>query len=633
MALTLPPSRATPGTPSLAIVPRPSRCVNWQRVCHVSAGLALVLPAIASAQVSAKAGDKRPVPREFTQQLMVVVPFRADSAPGAAEEARKVSDATRNRLGKLLDEQEVSLLANYRLNALLIKSSYRRNSELSDVETRIVAGELRADEIVVGHVRREGRAFITDARLARIRNWNMQQPLPSVRAATPEAAGEAVAAEVLKARAQLPGLRRCENALSKSDLRTAAREAESAIRAYPRAVIARDCLIAALRDGNTGADSLLRVADDALAIDSSNTFAEVARAQSLEALQRSREAVAQWNRLYTQHYDSLSLGVTIVEALLRLQQPSTALTDAQALEKRFGDNPQLRRLRFRAFSQLGQFSAAATLGDSLEAADETFRADSAYTVRHVEALRQLSDTLAALEMSVRGVRRFRGDSRLYLQYLQLLGVEQAVALPRALSRFPDVPEYRLLAAREARRAGNRRVAISETRAALARDSSLTTQYLALADLLLEENHADSAAMVLRSAPRTGEQSETLRSYALARGVQLLRAAADTAPARQRIALTVLLLADSVASREDSRATLAAASLQVSRSHLVDAFRTNACADVQRADEVLAISSAAMTRGLGNGPSVTEIGAAYEAMRKAVSDALTVRCKPGTLAPR
>ncbi len=566
--------------------------------------------------------------QEFTQQLLLVVPFRADSAPGALEDAHRVSDGVRNRLGKLLPERDVDVLSNTRLNALLVKSNYRRNAQMSDIETRLAASELRADEIVFGRVHREGRTFVVHARLARIRGWNMQQPLPVVRANTAESAAELVTGEVLKARTQLTGLRRCENALAASDLATAARSAEQAIRVYPRAVIARDCLIAALRDGTTGADSLLRVSDDALALDSNNTFAEVARAQSLEALKRSREAVAQWNRLYAQHYDSLTLGVTVVEALLRLQQPRTALDDARALEKRFGDKPELRRLRFRAFSQLQQYAQAAHLGDSLELEDATFRADSAYMVRHVDALRLSGDTMGALEMGVRAVRRFPGDARLYLQYLQLMGTEQTVALPRGLARFPDVPELRLLAAREARRSGNRRVAIRETSAAIARDSALTTQYLALADLHLEDNHADSALLVLRRAPRTGDQVETVRSYVLARGLQLLRAAADTAPARQRVALQLLLLADSVDSREDSRATVAAASLQVARSHLVDAFRTNACADVQLADTMLALSAQVIARGLGSGGNIAEINAAYDAMRKATTDALAVRCKTG-----
>ena len=623
MALCAPALHSNAAAGSARGLSAPCRLVS---VLGALLGLALLCPAKATAQAIRESGSRRNAAPEFVRQTLVVVPFRADSTPNLREEAHRVSDVVRNRLGKLLDAQQVDVLANYHLNAVLVRSDYQRNADLGDVETRLAASKLRADEIVMGTVRREGRQFVVEARLARIRNWTMQQPLPSIRAATPQAAGETLAAEVVRARAQLVGLRRCENALSASDLSAAARDAESAIRQYPQAVIARDCLIAALRDGATGADSLLRVANDALALDSSNTFAEVARAQALEAMRRTRDAVDQWNRLYTQHYDSLTLGITVVEALLRLQQAPTALADARALEQRFGDSPELRRLRFRAFSQLRQFGHAAALGDSLERTDDTFRADSAYTIRHIEALRQRDDTLGALELAVRAVRRFPGDARLYLQYLQLIGAEQAVALPRGVSRFPDVPEFRLLAAREARRAGDRRTAIRETRAALARDTTLTTQYLALADLFLEENHPDSAATVLARAPRAGEQAETLRSYTLARGVQLLRAAADTAPRRQRVALGLLLLADSVASREDSRATVAAAALQVARSHLVDAFRTNRCADVLLADTVLSLATVAVNGGLGSGAGTSEIAAAYEAMRNATTEALASRCK-------
>lgn len=564
--------------------------------------------------------------QEFVRQTLVVVPFRADSMPGLPGIAHDISDDTRNRLGTLLDEREVEVLANYHLNAVLVRSDYRRNADLSDIETRLVASKLRADEIVLGRVRRDGRTLVVDARLARIRNWTMQQPLPTVRGASAQATADALATEVVRARAQLPGLRRCENALARADLATAAREAEAAIRAYPRAVIARDCLMAALQDGSTGADSLLRVADATLGLDSTNTFAEVARAQALEALRRSREAVRQWSALWTQHYDSLSLGVTIVEALLRLQEPQTALADARALERRFSDTPELRRLRFRAFSQLRQYHDAARLGDSLDLADPVFRADSAYAIRHIEALRQVSDTLAALEAGVRALRRFPGDGRLYLTYLQILGGEQTAALPRGLARFPDVPELRLLAAREARRAGNRQVAIRETRAALARDSTLGAPYFALADLLLEEHHPDSAVQVLQAAPRTGDHAETLRSYALARGVQLLRAAADTAPARQRAALALLLLADSVASREDSRTIVAAASLQMARALLIEALRTNACPDVQRADDMLAVAAAVIARGLTAGTSGDEIAAASAALRTATTEARATRCR-------
>lgn len=568
--------------------------------------------------------------QEFTKQALLVAPFRSDTGARAAATARDIADALRNRLGKAVDNREVRVLEQYLLGNVLAESDYKRSAVLGDVELRLVAGKLRADEIVHGQFTRSGTTLVVTARLARIRNWGMQQPLPTVRGTTAANVGDALATEVLKARAQLAGLRRCENALARGDRRTAAREAEGAIRGYPQAVIARDCLLSALFDGTIGADSILRVADDALAIDSTNSFAALSRAQALEALKRTREAVAQWNQLFAWHADSLPLGHTIVEAMLRLQQPTMALRHTQTLSSRFVGDPTLRRLAFRAHTALGQWTEAAILGDSLEAQDEEFRRDSNYATRYVEALRQRGDTLAAVELSVRNVRRFPGDSRLYLQYLQLVGMEQSAALPRGLVNFPEIPEMHLLAAQSARRAGNQGAAIRSLREAVRRDSTRSAQFLQLADLYVEAHALDSTVAILRRAPRSGESLEALRSYTLARGLMLFRAAADSAPQRQQAGMALLLLADTLASRGDSRSTIAAAALQVARAHLVMASRSRNCGATQQANETLRLTADAITRGLGDGDgsSRTEITSAYDAMRHAVDDALVLLCRPG-----
>lgn len=558
---------------------------------------------------------------------MLIVPFRSDSSAGGANVANAVADMVRERTSRRIGRRELEVLGAYHLNNLLRQSDYNRRAVLNETELRLVASRLRADETIYGSLTRVRDTLVLTARLARLRNWRLQQPLPAVRAATPALLGEQLAIEIVKARAQLTGLRRCENALATGQRSTAVREAERAIRAYPQAVIARDCLITALFDGRTAADSLLVVCDDVLALDSGNTVANVVRAQSLEALRRRDAAARQWSRVYALHRDSLPLGVAAVDALLRLAQPQEALEDARALHARFGANAALRRLTFRAHAQLGEWKQAAILGDSLELEDEVFRSDSAYATRYVEALRQIGDTLAALELGVRNVRRFPGDARLYLQYLQILSGEQLVALPRALTRFPDAPAFPLLAATMARRAGNRPEAMRATREALRRDSTLAQPYLALAEYFLEEQRPDSAVRVLERAPRTGDGAESLRSYAIARGLGVLRTAGDSLAEQQQAAMELLLLADTIASRTDSRAYVAAAALQRARNQLVTASRTRRCADLDQADGTLALSASAIARGLGDGANTSEIVEAFAAMRAAVDRARPLLCPP------
>ncbi|MEN9507969.1 MAG: hypothetical protein RLZZ621_532, partial [Gemmatimonadota bacterium] len=273
--------------------------------------------------------------QEFTRQAVLVVPFRADTSRTTtsmlAKIGRDVADAVRDRTAKLVNGRDAQVLAGFWYDNLLQRSSYNRTLLLTDNELRTVTYQVRADEIVQGSVRRVDGDLVVQSTLKLLRSWEMPQPLPTVRGATPAAIGEQLAREIAKARAQMTPLRRCENALYRGDRSTAAREAERAIRAYAQAVPARDCLLAALLDGRTGADSVRRVADDILMLDSTNIFANVVRADAYETLGQRSEAVAQWQRVHAFRGDSLPLGVRSVEGLLRLQQPALALPMVRAL--------------------------------------------------------------------------------------------------------------------------------------------------------------------------------------------------------------------------------------------------------------------------------------------------------------
>jgi hypothetical protein len=193
--------------------------------------------------------------------------------------------------------------------------------------------------------------------------------------------------------------------------------------------------------------------------------------------------------------------------------------------------------------------------------------------------------------------------------------------------FPAIPELHVMAAAAERKAGNKAGAIKSTRAAIRQDPSRTPLYLQLADLFVEVNQPDSVVVALATAPRQGEQAALLRTYTVARGLMMLRTAGDTLPALQGTALTLLVLADSMESREDSRSYVAAAALQRSRAELLTASKSRSCIDVQRAAATLQLAMAARDAGLGTGGNATEIISAYDAMRTAVDNGVAVLCKP------
>jgi tetratricopeptide (TPR) repeat protein len=487
---------------------------------------------------------------------------------------------------------------------------------------------MRVDEVLFGTVTSRLNDITIVATLRLTRDWGQRQPLPVVRAPTPAEAAEKLASEITHARQQLTPLRRCENAMHSRNQANAIHFAEAGVQAYPTSTFARTCLLAGLLWVGERADSVLRVADQILGLDSLNVLASVARASALQAVNRPADSERAWLRATDLRPDSVDLGVSATDAMLKLPRPGSAL----ALTKKYSAvderEPRLKRLRFRAWYALSSWKEAVALGDSLDAADDTeFHDDSSYAVRYVDALRQTGDSIGALAISARSVKRYPGDARIYSQYVALVGGESGAALPRGISRFPSEPEFYVIAAKNARDAGKRKEAIAATAAAVRADPSLSQGYLQMAELWFEEQQPDSALAVLRRAPRTGEGLEMLRSYAIGRGARVLRAAADTSMGVQRLAVSFLVLADSIESRDDSRSYVTAGMLQLARSELVMAATSRECEAVRRADTYLVTSEGFLARGVNTAANSTEgFKQAHDAMRAAIDNALKVLCK-------
>jgi tetratricopeptide (TPR) repeat protein len=373
-----------------------------------------------------------------------------------------------------------------------------------------------------------------------------------------------------------------------------------------------------------GADSIHRVVEDVLAIDSSNIIAAVMRAQTLTALGRNVDAAGAWSRVVEMRADSLPISLDAVDQLLRLQRPAAALEATRRLVALHPGEARVRRMSFRAYVAMGAWPQAAALGDSLDAEDFDFRDDSTYSIRHIESLRITGDTLGALAKSARSVKRHPGDSLLYVQYAKLISGESGAVLPRGIALFPGTSELHVLAAREALGAGKRRAAIASLGSAVQHDPLLTQGFLQLAELWFEEGQPDSALSAIARAPR-GDNPELLRAYAIGRGRQLIRQATDSTPEVWRRGVGLFSLADSLDSQSDSRSLIVASSLQLARSELVMSAGVRSCTEASRASDALTWASSTLDRGLGDTPSQGELHEAYDALRKAVDNAMRVFC--------
>lgn len=563
--------------------------------------------------------------QEFTRQTMLVATLRAVGEPRVA---RHVGDEVRSRMSHMGNKAEMQVLDPYYVEEALTLSDLPVNQPLGDRDLFVLARFMRADEVLYGTVTAHDGEVEVAAALRLTRDWGQRQPLRVVRAPTATAAAEKLAGEVTMARKQLVPLRRCENAMRAGDQAGAIRFARDGVAAYPASTFARTCLLAALLWVGERSDSVLSVADQILALDSLNVAATVGRAIALQAQNRVVDAERAWLKAIDLRADSIDLGVRAVEALLQLPRPASALELTRRLSALDERDPRMRRLRFRASYALSSWKEAVALGDSLDlAGDVEFLADSSYAVRYVDALKRSGDSIGAMAVSARAVKRYPGDARVYSQYVALVGGENAAALPRGIERFPGDPEFYVIAAKNARDSGRRRDAIAATAAAIRADPGLSQGYLQIAELWFDEQLPDSALEVLRRAPRTGSGAEMLRSYAIARGARVLRAAGDTSLASLRLAVNFLVLADSVESREDSRSYVVAGMLQLARGELVLAAKTRDCAVLRQADGPLSTSGDALDRGVGTAAAAAELKQAWMAMKAAVDNAARVLCRP------
>jgi hypothetical protein len=551
--------------------------------------------------------------QEFIQQTLVVAPLRSD---GDRRLARQVAASLRTYIARLSNKRELRVLDGDTTEHLLEFAGYKPDTVVAGATLHDLAHLLRADEIIVGAVtgKRGGPVDVT-AELTLVRDWRMRQPLPTVHAATAAAAADSLAREVVRARTQMIGLRRCENAARSSQAARAVDEARHAVAGYPRSTLAKTCLATEMVMAGASADSVAAVTAEVLAVDSLNIIAAVLRAEALSAMKQPTVAAAEWGRVVALRPDSLELGVLAVEWMLRLREPAFAVTSGHKLLEKQPGEMQVRRLMFSAYSALADHKNAAALGDSLDAEDLEFRDDSVSAASHVAALRAIGDTLGAISKIARSVKKHPSDPILYLEYLQLVAGENSSAFQRGLERFPDVPDIHVLAAGAARATGNATNELAALREAVRLDSLMTRGYLRVAELWFSQHRVDSAVATLARAPRTGDGADLLRSYTVGRGMQVLRAGTPNEDV-WRTTITLFAIADSVDSRADTRSLIAAVTMQLAQSELATATKTKQCATTKDAIQSLAWADAAIQKGVGEGSSADELRDAYTKLNAA-----------------
>lgn len=523
---------------------------------------------------------------EFVRQTLLVTTFEADDR----RLGRDVADALRDAIDDLHDRDDLAVVDGGEIRRALIGSSYDPDTVLAPGDRRILARKFRADEYVAGRVSRSKSGVRIDARLVLFRNeLRYVQPLPAAEGRDAAAAARRLAASVRDARKQVTPLRRCENRATDFDYEGAIAAARAGVAAYPRATLVRTCLLSVLAATGGRADTVLTVAREVLAIDSTNPVALELAARTTTQLRGAPQAAPFWERLAAAHSGDTLLVQRAAAGLVLGGQAARALP---IVERGLGSNPEslaLLDLRFLVNLRLEHWADAARDGEKLLALDPgKATLDPRFLERLASAYREDARPHKALEIAARGVSAFPGDAELYVLYTQLVTAESAVALPRGLQRFPQSATLQAMNAQKFREQGLLAEALEATRLAIQADPSLPRGFLQMAQLQIDLGQPDSALATLERALAAGDDSTTVAQYALGRGSALYKEANGTKSrddfdrARRFVAL-----ADRAMSTPQSRFLLGAAAFSIGQSAATEAPAAKSC-DLAR----LAVSSLA-----------------------------------------
>ena len=499
---------------------------------------------------------------------MMVLTFRTNSPGNSGVQA---ADALRSRLGSDIPYKQLWQIPNTEINAVLEASGYRKDEPLSSNDARELGRQLRADEFVQGIVRKDGESWKIEATLHLVRDPSLAQPLSVATSAKPGDAAKALAAELVEARKQLGPEKNCVNAARDKNWDKAMASAREGIALFPKAVIARTCLLNAMFETKATDDAQLAMAEEILAIDSRSRRAlsiagDIYRRRNLATptdTANANKMIQAYTGLIAADPTNTRLVEDVTKAIAGAGNPGVALPIIRkAVEENPGD-AALMRTQFLVELAARETKAAITTGAALVALD-TAMADSSYYFRMAAAYQADSQPAKAAEEIARGV-----------------------------AKFPDNASLLVFAAQAQRTAGQTQQAIETLKKALTLNPNVEKGQLQLAQLYNDLKQPDSAYAALIAADK-GVDSTLVGDVALSFGNSMQRELKPESPESDyATVVNFLTFADANATsaerRQQAKFLIGAVSVKRGQALLKAGGETRNCALVKKASEQFAIA--------------------------------------------
>jgi predicted Zn-dependent protease len=354
----------------------------------------------------------------------------------------QVANAVRERIASDFDMRALWVVPESTITTYLIQAGYPADQPLSPAETRQLASSFHAEELLDGVVSKTATGYRVQATWSLGGRDDMVQPLPAVEAAKISDVAKLVAREFQAARKQVESVQRCVSLARARNYTGALAEARKAIEAYPRSVLGRVCVANIYAQQRFGPDSMIRIADEILAVHPENAraLAFAADAYGEKTMVGDQIRVLERLLLVEPRNRLARIALTKLRAARGELEAAAPLIDSLAAQEPDGET---LTLQWQIHLAAKDWARAVAAGERLIDVD-TASATHDFFVATIAAADAAGDLPKALDLATRGVGHFPNDDELIVlrvQYLRRSGqLTQALAVVNALlARSPRAP--------------------------------------------------------------------------------------------------------------------------------------------------------------------------------------------------
>jgi tetratricopeptide (TPR) repeat protein len=451
---------------------------------------------------------------------------------------------------------EMRVISKKDLVANLEQSGYSVTSSLTENDMKALALFIRAEEYIDGTVTRaeDGTLTLKAFLLLGARAEGMEQPLPEVTGARAGDLAARITRELDEARKSVKPANDCLTSRRLRNYEDAKMHAGKAISEYANSVFGRVCLLEVARDERAEPDTLIRIAEQILAIHPGNQRAleivvDAYAAKSANDPAALDKYIEGLQKLRAADPSNTTLSITVAEALARANKMELAKVVIDSTAVMSPGDPAVVSLQWRIYRSVGDWKGVARIGEDM-ARHDTAAADTTFWQQLVAAYLSDSQPVKAQEAASRGTAKFPNNVTLWLSVAQL--ARQNGQLPQALE------------------ATNRILQV---------DPQNSPAALQKAQIYSELDQVDSMVVALRAADAVGAPKETTGGMALTKGRDLFqpwaRDTAKTVEQGERV-LGILLFADSLHTQPASSLLVGLTQLTLGQKLVVDAREPRNC---------------------------------------------------------